>query len=173
MDKPFVCLITGPSGVGKSTVSKEVAKKFNKTAMVNGDYLRHSIISGYAKPWPWNEESKLQVELSAENACALAKNFLSKGFNVIIDDMIGKSLFNYYKENLKEYHLQVFLLLPAKEALLKRFDERGENPDLRKRTEELHDKFFSRKDELSWHIIDSSNQTIEETVSSVVSKITQ
>lgn len=171
MNKPFVCLITGPAGAGKSTVAKEVAKKFDRAAVVNVDSLRGSIISGRVKEWPWNEESKLQVELGAENACALAKNFLSKGFSVIIDDVIGKSLFNYYKENLKEYPLQVILLLPTKETLLKRFDERGENRDLRNRTEELHDTFSSRKDELSWQVIDSSNQTLEETVSSVVSKI--
>jgi cytidylate kinase len=173
MHKPFVCLITGPAGAGKSTVAKEVAKKFDRTAVVSVDDLRSLIISGRVKPWPWNDESKLQVELSAENACDLAKNFLSKGFSVVIDDVIGASLLNYYKESLKEYPLQVILLLPTKEALLRRFDGRGEGSGLRKRTEELHDKFSSRKDELPWQVIDSSDQTLEETVSSVVSKINQ
>jgi adenylate kinase family enzyme len=174
MDKVFVCIITGPAGAGKSTVAKELAKKFSRVAVINVDSLRNSIITGRVKPWPWNEESKLQVELSAENACALAKNFLSKGFSVVIDDVIGRQLLAYYSQNLKDFSPKFILLLPSKESLLKRFDTRGEGNDLRKRTEELHNKYLQRLQEVKWDaVIDSSNQTPAETVTSALSVLSE
>lgn len=166
-----MCLITGPAGTGKSSSAKALAQKFDRTVVISEDSLRRMIISGLVKPWPWNAEAKLQVELGAENACSLANNFLAKGFNVIIDSVIGQNLLEYYKRALKEHQLKVILLLPSKEALLKRFDECGNDTELRKRTKELHDIFLSVKDELDWEVIDSSNQSLDETVNEIVSKI--
>lgn len=35
-------LITGPAGVGKSTVSMEIAKSYNKSALIEGDDISSS-----------------------------------------------------------------------------------------------------------------------------------
>ena len=66
MEKPFICLTTGPAGSGKSSVSKELVKKFERSAVIEVDILRHMIKGGYIKPWPHTEEVDLQLSLSAK-----------------------------------------------------------------------------------------------------------
>jgi thymidylate kinase len=169
--KPIICLITGPAGAGKTSVSKALSKKLERSVVINVDELRHMIIGGYIKPWPWNEEVKVQTSLGVKNACMLANNFFESGFNVIIDDVIGKTFFKLYSEFLSNKPVKIFLLLPTLEALLKRFDQRGVDEELRKRTPELHEKFTKRKDEFNWQVIDSSNQTLEETANQIFNEL--
>jgi guanylate kinase len=169
LENPIVCLITGPAGAGKSTVSHALAERFEKSAVVTVDSLRNSIIGGKVKPWPHSEEVDRQMALAAKNACLLANNFWDSGFSVIIDDVIGRKLLNQYKDSFP--NIKTFLLLPSVDALLNRFDNRGDNTDLRKRTEELYQKFTSRKDELDWVVIDSSNQTVEETADFIFNEL--
>jgi guanylate kinase len=61
--------------------------------------------------------------------------------------------------------------MPSLEALLRRFDERGNNKELRERTIELHSKFLEKKNELNCQIINSSDQTLEETVDEIYKAI--
>ena len=46
-----VYIISGPPGVGKSTVSKELAYSFNKSAVIEGDMIYLMIKSGLVAPW--------------------------------------------------------------------------------------------------------------------------
>ncbi len=167
MEKPFVCLITGPAGSGKSSVSKALAEKFERSAVVEVDTLRAMVKGGYVRPWPYNEEVDLQLSLGAKNACNMATNFLEKGFNVFIDDVVGRKLLGQYTEYFNDKNFKAFVLLPSAESLLKRFDDRGDNQELRERTIELHKKFLEKKEVLNWQVIDSSNQTLEETVKEI------
>ena len=62
--------------------------------------------------------------------------------------------------------------MPSLESLLNRFDDRGNDRELRERTVELHKRFSEKKDNLSWQVVDSSTQTLEETVEQIYKKIT-
>lgn len=167
MNEPLVCLITGPAGSGKSSVSKVLAKKFQRSTVIEVDKLKEMIKGGYVKPWPYTEEVNLQLSLSAKNACDMANNLLEKGFSVFIDDVVDRKLLEQYSNFFKDKNFKVFLLMPSIDALLKRFDDRGDNKELRNRTIELHKNFLEKQDKLDWHVIDSSNQTLEETVDQI------
>ncbi len=171
MEKAFICLITGPAGSGKSSVSKALASKFKRSAVIEVDKLRAMVIGGYVRPWPYNEEVDLQLSLSAKNACDMATNLLEKGFNVFIDDLVGRKLLEQYSNFFKDKNFKAFLLLPSLESLLDRFDNRGDDQELRLRTTELHKQFSDKKDTLNWQIIDSSEQTLEETVGQIYKAI--
>ncbi len=69
MKKAFVCLITGPMGTGKSSVSNALAKKFERSAVIEVDKLRGMIKGGFVRPSPYTDEVDLQLSLSAKNAC--------------------------------------------------------------------------------------------------------
>jgi len=167
----FVYLITGPAGSGKSSVSKALASKFERSAVIEVDTLRGMIKSGYVRPWPHNEEVDLQLSLSAKNACDMANNLLEKGFSVFIDDVVGEKLLEQYSSFFKNKNFKAFLLMPSLEALLRRFEDRGDNKQLRERTIELHKRFSEKQDKLNWHIINSSDQTLEETVNEIYKSI--
>jgi guanylate kinase len=168
----IICLITGPAGSGKSSTTKALARKFKRSAVIEVDTLRAMVIGGYVRPWPYNEEVDLQLSLSAKNACDMAANFMEKGFNVFIDDVVGKKLLAQYSNFFKDKNFQTFLLLPSVESLLNRFEDRGDNKELRERTVELHKQFSEKKDNLSWQVVDSSAQMLEETVEQIYKKIT-
>ena len=171
MKEPFICLITGPAGSGKSSVSSALAKKFERSAVIEVDKLKAMVVGGHVRPWPYTEEVDLQLSLAAQNAYDIALNFLDKGFNVFIDDVVGRKLLEQYSEYFKDKNFKAFLLLPSIESLLKRFDDRGDNKELRERTMDLHKSFSDKKDILSWQIIDSSTQTLEDTVAEIYKEI--
>lgn len=129
------------------------------------------IKGGYVRPWPYNEEVELQLSLSVKNACNMANNFLEKGFNVFIDDVVGKKILEQYSNFFKDKSFKVFLLMPSVDALLRRFDDRGDNKELRERTIELHKRFLEKQEQLKWQVINSSNQTLEETVNEIYKSI--
>lgn len=167
----FVCLITGPAGAGKTSVSNALAKRFERSAFVEVDTLQGMIKAGRVKPWPHDDEVALQLSLAAKNACDIAHNFLEKDFDVIIADAIGKTQLEQYSNFFKDKNFKVFLLLPSLEVLLARFDNREVNERLRERTIELHKKFSERQDQFNWHVINSSNQSLEETVEQIYKEL--
>ncbi len=166
--KPIVYLITGPNGAGKTSVSKALALKFEKSSRIKVDDIRKMIVGGYLSPQLPSEEVKDQSYLAAKNTFALAQNFLESGFNVIIDCVMSKSQFEQYSELFKNEPLKIFLLLPSEEVLLQRFQNRGgATKELEEHTKKLYEKFASQKNEVDWKVIDSSNQTIEETTNEI------
>jgi len=167
MEKPFICLITGPAGSGKSSASKALASKFERSAVIEVDNIREMVKGGYVKPWPHNDEVDLQLSLSVKNACDMANNFIEKGFSVFIDDVVGRKLLEQYSSLLQNKNFKVFLLMPSLESLLIRFDGRGGSKDLRDRTIELHKNFSEKQDKFNWYVIDSSYQTLDETVDEI------
>ena len=44
-------IITGPAGVGKTTVSELVAESLDKSVLIEGDVIYHQVIGGYKAPW--------------------------------------------------------------------------------------------------------------------------
>lgn len=170
-NKTFVCLVTGPAGSGKSSTSKALAEKFERSAVIEVDTLKKMIKGGYVREWPYNDEVELQLSLSAKNACDMANNFLEKGFTVFIDDVVGKKLLEQYSNFFHDKNFKSFLLMPSLDSLLERFDDRGNNKELRERTVELHKKFLDNQDKFNWKVIDSSEQTLEDTVEEVYKEL--
>ena len=171
MKTAYICLITGPAGSGKSSVSKALANKFERSAVIEVDIIREIIKSGRVRPYPYNDEVDLQLSLSAKNACDMANNLIEKGFSVFIDDIVGRKLLEQYSSFFKNKNFRAFLLMPSLEALLRRFDDRGDNKELRERTIELHKSFSEKQDKLNCLIINSSDQTLEETVDEIYKSI--
>lgn len=170
MKENFICLITGPMGVGKSSTSKVLAEKFEKSAYIKVDHIRKMIIGGYIGPG--DENFYIQEKLGIKNTCALANNYLEAGFNVFIDDVMGKEKLQQYVEFFPNRKIEAFLLLPSIEVTLERFNGRGGATEvLEKRTRHLHDQFTLLKNETNWKVIDSSNFTLEETVEKIYNQI--
>ena len=172
MKKPFVCIITGPCGSGKSTIAEELAEETKKSGYIDVDYLRDMIKNGRANPCIYTGESKKQVDLATRNSLDLTLNFLKKGFNVFIDDVLErKQQMIDYSKGLKNYRIHIFLLLPNKKVLAKRDSQRKKEDVMGERALELHDIFTKKVDKKGWYVLDTSNHTIEQTKNEIMNII--
>ena len=60
-----VFLISGPLGLGKSTLAKAIAQHFNKSIHIECDSLYNMVQGGYKKPW---EDGAIMYSVLASQA---------------------------------------------------------------------------------------------------------
>lgn len=159
-------LITGAPGAGKSSVSRALAKRLPKSTVISGDDIRELVIGGFKSPADhWTDEHRMQYYLSFENEAAVAKNFIRNGFKVIIEDVIHTTLIDKWNEYFQDIPNEKFLLSPSKDVIL----HRNKTRDKHLVEQIIHTLFphMSPEKYPSWHVIDSSNQTIDETADEI------
>ncbi|WP_339194604.1 AAA family ATPase [Solibacillus sp. FSL R5-0449] len=153
-----VYIISGPAGVGKSTTSKELAKKIKNSAYISGDDISHMHINGRKNPWERSEEV-----LIWDNILSLTKNFIKHGIDVIIDYVTFPKEADWVSKNLKSLNVEVIyiVLWTDKETLLTRDNMRMPGARMGERCVILVDEFIeSGLNEQ--HILDTSNNSPDE-----------
>jgi predicted kinase len=85
-----VVVLTGPPGVGKSTIGQELARQEPRCAHVEADILHQMIISGAQWPSTGTPESERQLDLRTHNTAMVAANFARAGFWVVIDEVLTR-----------------------------------------------------------------------------------
>jgi len=82
-----ILILTGPHGVGKSTVALALADRYDRVAHVEVDALRHIVTpTGYKAPGKPGFDR--QHAIAVRNAADIARNFYAERFAVIIDDIV-------------------------------------------------------------------------------------
>ena len=120
-------LITGVPGAGKTTVARELAGRFPRSAHIEVDLLREMVASGYTGPGePPLAESDAQLALGARNAALLAGSFLEAGFTPVIDDVVLRLQFAQYVAALPRRPLRLIVLAPPVEVAIERDERRAE-----------------------------------------------
>ncbi|MFD1676531.1 AAA family ATPase [Alicyclobacillus fodiniaquatilis] len=122
-----IYLISGPCGVGKSTVSKEVAQRIPRSVLLIGDNLLH-MYQGYDAPW---EE---RLSLAWTNILSVTRNFIRNGWNIVIDFVVEDEL-EWFIHELEDMSVSFhYIVLVADETtLLERINRRG-SPELSERS---------------------------------------
>ena len=77
-------IITGPAGVGKSTISKRIAKLKSKSALVEGDEIYNQVVGGYIPAW--KEGNHLDIFLKI--CINTIKTYLEDGYDVIFNYIV-------------------------------------------------------------------------------------
>lgn len=130
-------IITGPPAAGKSTVSKKIAASLEKCALLEGDVIYHMVKNGIEHPW----KSEKQVDLAFQNLADLSMNFLSGGFDVVLDwivmpEQVGKIIEKISINDLRVY----YIVLMAGLETLKIRDRKRDYP-METRIDDLHREF--------------------------------
>ncbi|CAA9313352.1 MAG: hypothetical protein AVDCRST_MAG61-1886 [uncultured Friedmanniella sp.] len=91
-------MLTGGPAVGKSTCAAALADAHPPTARIEVDDLR-LLLTGAVPPWTGTAGEEQQA-LGARNACALARNFLAAGVDVVVTDVLTPATAEIYRTEL-------------------------------------------------------------------------
>lgn len=156
-------LITGPAGVGKTAISKVLAKHLNKSVLIEGDDIYHMVVSSYVSAW----EPGNHLDLFWKNVISLIKNSLENSYDVVFNYIINKENYMMLKEKFKEYEIIFKVLLVSQEELLRRDKLREEENRMNERCLVLLDSFIKQNFDKEF-ILDSTNLNIKETIERII-----
>lgn len=156
-------LITGPAGVGKSTISKLIAEKSNKSVLLEGDEFYHHVVSSYIPAW--KEGNHLDIFWKeVENSIKL---YLDNGYDVIFNYIIDDKKYLELKEIFKEYKTKFTILLVDEETIIKRDNLREEENRMKERCIILLNNFLNRNYPDNNKLF-TQDLTVEETVEEIL-----
>ena len=158
MAKLFV--ITGPAGVGKSTVTNALADRLSKCAVLEGDEIYNQVKSGCVKPWLEGNHT----DLMWKNIICLARNYLEADFDVILNYIIYKDRLEFLMKELSDYDIHFVVLMAKRETVQSRDVGRGEEFAV-KRVDNHISKFLSQSFDDTFYLQTdnkSVNQEVEE-----------
>ncbi|MBO5178744.1 MAG: AAA family ATPase [Clostridia bacterium] len=159
---PKLYVITGPAGVGKSTISKELAKRSQKSVLIEGDDIYAQVVGGYVSPW--KEGNHLEVFWKV--CVNMIKTYLEHGYDVVFNYIVGTKDIETIKQELKEYEIKFVVLLTDEKTLLKRDAERPEDCQMKERCIVLLNSFKEKGYDEN-NMLDTTNLTVEEVVDKV------
>ena len=111
-------VVTGPPGAGKSTVARELAGAFPRSALVRGDDFFAFVSAGWVAPWLREAHTQNEVVLAA--AAAAAGRFVTGGYTVVYDGVVGPWFLPAFAAATGLDELGYAVLLPSEEQCLTR-----------------------------------------------------
>lgn len=152
-------IITGPAGVGKSTISKGIANKKRKSVMIDGDEIYHQVVGGYVSAWREGNH----LELFWKICIMIIKEYLENGYDVVFNYIVKKNSLEKIKSQLKDYNIKFVVLLVDEATLVKRDKERTTDCQMNERCVVLLKEFQIQNFEEKY-ILKTDNLSIENTI---------
>lgn len=151
-------IITGPCGVGKSTISKKLAEQFDLSCHINADLLYHMVVGGIIEPW----KDKTKVDLLWRNIISLVNNFTSEDYIVVLDYIVFPERLKHLNELKLKLKLRVkYVVLTADEDTIR--ERVSLRPEDYERAIELLEEFKGKGID-DKYLIDTSSKSIEKVV---------
>jgi predicted kinase len=160
--------ISGPPGAGKSTISRLVAERFDRSVYIDADVIRESIVSGFERPTaPATEGFVQQTVLQREIVIAWAERMARAGYVPVVDDapIPSPKLFtDQYTSLWSDPRTVRVMLLPDADEVRRRIAER--NGPFDEFLIGVVDRALSSIAQLElgeWHTVNSAGQSPDET----------
>ena len=132
MKKPFLIIIDGPMGSGKTSVANLLRRRMHKdlgfTALISLDRLKR-IVSEYKM------DSKTHLKIASEIGIVMVREYLKKGINVIVEKAFTRAEFvdSFIKPFKKKSHLFVYQVEAPIDIRTRRVKERPLHTEVKKR----------------------------------------
>ena len=158
-------IITGPAGVGKSTISNKIASNKNKSVLIEGDDIYHQVVGGYVSPWLEGNH----LDTFWKVCINIIRTYLEDGYDVVFNYIIEPDKLDRLKDSFKSYDVKFIVLMVNEDILLKRDKERPEDCQMKERCIVLLNSFKNHNYDEK-HILDTSNITIADAVNMIESE---
>jgi len=144
---------------GKSTISKEIAKKRLKSALIEGDEIYSLVCGGYESAWKEGNH----LEVFWKNCIHIIKNFLEKDYDVVFNYIINTQTLEQLKQEFKCIDTKFIVLTTDEKTIMERDKKRPEDCQMKERSVLLLNKMKALNYNES-NILDTTNLSIEKTV---------
>ncbi len=155
---PNLYIITGPAGVGKSTVSKLLATSSSKSALIEGDDIYHQVVGGYVEAW----KDGNHLGTFWKVCISTIKTYLEDDYDVVFNYIVTPDALSNLRDNFKKFNSKFVVLLVDEQTLLKRDSERLEDCRMNERCIVLLNN-LKKYNYDSKYILDTSNLSADET----------
>ncbi|MEO1061118.1 MAG: AAA family ATPase [Actinomycetota bacterium] len=158
-------VVAGPPGAGKSTVSRQLAHREERSMLVEGDAFFGFIAAGGIDPWlPASADQNETVIRSAAAATAV----LAARYATVFDGVLGPWFLDTFVTAGGFEELDYVLLVPSEAACLQRVRTRtGHSFHDEDATRQMHAQFAASPIDRR-HVVDTTELGVDETVEAVV-----
>lgn len=172
--QPDILLITGNMASGKSSVAQALAERLPKSVHLRGDIFRRMIVNGRAEmTFKLSAEAQQQLQLRYDLAAETAKRYAQAGFTVIYQDIVIGPTLNKVAALFHPYRLGVVVLCPRPDVVAARDLARGKTGYPDRAALDAFDHVLRSETPRIGYWLDNSDQTVPETVESILSHLAQ
>lgn len=151
-------MLSGPLGVGKTTLGKHLLKTVNDSKLIHGDDFFHE---AEKFNWDWYK----RIEYAWERIVELTNQYLKEGHNVILDFVVEDELKWFCKQfSPDEVTIKYIVLMTNKDTIVKRLKQRDEVDKYKERSFFLLDK-INKDPKNKKYFYDATTKTTEEIAS--------
>ena len=129
-------ILTGPPGVGKSTISKRLSESLSKAVLIEGDDIYNQVISPHISPWKEGNHLELFWRISLLTIQEYLKEDYNVVFNYIIDPEDLETIQNKINHSIK-----FVVLMVQEDEIIRRDQERDINCQMGERCLKLLKQF--------------------------------
>lgn len=159
---PSLYILTGPPGVGKTTISNELAKSLDKSVIIEGDDIYNQVISSRISPWKEGNHLNIFWKICLNTIDIYLKN----NYNVVFNYIISPENLNILKNKFKNYTLRFSVLLSDEQTLLARDSRRPLDCQMHERCVILLKKFQTQYIN-SNNIINTTNASVKDIINTL------
>ncbi|GAB6109035.1 AAA family ATPase [Fusibacter bizertensis] len=162
-----IYIISGPAGVGKSTTSKRLVERLDRSSYISGDDVSHIPVNGRGKPWLCKETH----DLTWKNILSLIKNLISYNYDIVIDYVTFPSEARWLVKELKysDVRIHYIILMVDKETIIHRDSLRAPSVQMGERSVVLLNEFNDELNDFN-NVLDTQEFTADQ-VDLVVNEI--